>query len=102
MTPEQEVILREWEQAHYPRKKCSRLSEFDKLIRQKIDEGYTQQVVVDLLEALGCKTSHQNLSRYLKKHHSSGKKTAQVNSDNQLQSSQKSTFGELKQKMRDS
>lgn len=94
-----DAIIREWEQSHRPRKKWSRLNEFDGLIRQKIDEGYTQQAVVELLEKLGCYTSHQNLSRYLKRHHASGKKVLpQQGVDRQP----KSAFGELKQKMQES
>jgi arginine repressor len=102
MTAEQETIIKAWEETHCPQKKRSRLSEFKILISQKIDEGYTQQSVVDLLVALGCQTTHQNLSRYLKKHDSKGKKAVQFNGDNKAQSSQKSAFSELKQKMRDS
>lgn len=59
-------IIEAWEQTHRPKRSRSRLSDHDTLIRQKIDEGYTQQAVVDLLSALGCRTTHQNISRYLK------------------------------------
>jgi hypothetical protein len=59
-------IIKAWEQTHLPKRSRSRLSDYDILIHKKIEEGYTQQAVVDLLSALDCPTTHQNLSRYLK------------------------------------
>jgi predicted transcriptional regulator len=67
MYPEQEAIIKAWEQIHRPKSSRSKLRDYDTLISQKIEQGYTQQAIANLLNALGCTTSHQNLSRYLKK-----------------------------------
>lgn len=98
---DQEAIIREWEQTHTPSRSRSRLKDYDAQIRQKIDEGYTQQAVTELLAALGCKTSHQNLSKYLKKHGLSTVKV-QKNEPSSSAASLKSGFSQLKQGMRGS
>jgi transposase len=101
LNDDQEAIIREWEQTHTPSRSRSRLGNYDAQIRQKINEGYTQQAVTELLSALGCKTSHQNLSRYLKKNADSTAKI-QKNETDTSKASFKSGFSELKQGMRGS
>ncbi|MDP3587257.1 MAG: hypothetical protein Q8R58_04325 [Sulfuricurvum sp.] len=101
LNDDQEAIIREWEQTHTPSRSRSRLGNYDAQIRQKINEGYTQQAITELLSALGCKTSHQNLSRYLKKNADSTAKM-QKNETDTSKAPFKSGFSELKQGMRGS
>lgn len=99
VSTDQEAIIREWEKTHRPSKRKSCLTRFDALIREKIEAGYTQQAVAELLCSLGCSTTHQNLSRYLKKHilnHGNSKKESI-----KPVTESKSAFSDLKSKIRD-
>lgn len=96
---DKEAIIREWEKTHRPSKRKSCLNRFDTLIREKIEAGYTQQSVAELLCTLGCSTTHQNLSRYLKKHMPNRNITRQESGTST--SSSKSGFGTLKEQIRD-
>lgn len=99
LSQEQEAIIREWEKTHRPNKRKSALNRFDDLIREKIEAGYTQQSVAELLCSLGCSTTHQNLSSYLKKQmpsHNPKRKESGTSA-----SASKSSFSDLKNKIRD-
>jgi len=99
ISTDEEAIIRQWEQTHHPNTHKSRLDRYDILIREKIEAGYTQQAVAELLTALGCSTTHQNLSRYLKKHMQNRNSTRQESGTST--SSSKSGFGTLKEHIRD-
>lgn len=99
VSTDQEAIIREWEKTHRPSKHKSCLTRFDALIRKKIEAGYTQQSVAELLTSLGCSTTHQNLSRYLKKHMPNRNSMRKESST--FTSSSKSEFGTLKEQIRD-
>ncbi len=99
VSTDQEAIISEWEKTHRPSKRKSCLNRFDALIREKIEAGYTQQAVAELLCSLGCSTTHQNLSRYLKKQMPNRNSTRKESSTST--SSSKSGFGTLKEQIRD-
>jgi hypothetical protein len=95
-------IIEAWERTHRPKRSRSRLSDYDTLIRQKIEEGYTQQAVVDLLFDLDCPTTHQNLSRYLKRNpkvSSDHSKKSVEHSTNVERTRPTSGFSQMKEKM---
>lgn len=101
-------IIEAWERTHCPKHSRSRLGDHDVLICQKIDEGYTQQAVAELLSELGCPTTHQNLSRYLKRKSKEVTRPAGKSSDGTTISSTKieapkhmSDFSQIKEKMGD-
>jgi hypothetical protein len=80
------------------------LGEHDTLIIQKITEGYTQQSIAELLNALGCTTSHQNLSRYLKKRlgfSRQGSSTPARSSSKFSETAHTSGFSRIKEMMQD-
>jgi hypothetical protein len=94
-----EAIIREWEKTHRPSAHKSKLDEYDILIREKIEKGYTQQAIAELLCSLGCQTTHQNLSRYLKKH--SKKNNTSTKPSIKNDDDAKSGFSTLRQNIRD-
>ena len=61
-------IIAHWEKSHKTKKHRSRLSDYETIIREKIVSGYTQQSIAELLSRLGCMTTHQSISHYLKSH----------------------------------
>lgn len=99
LSEDHEAIIREWEKTHRPNKRKSALHMFEALILEKIEAGYTQQAVAELLCSLGCTTNHQNLSRYLKKHNANRPAVKQKSSN--TTSSSKSSFSELRNQIRD-
>jgi len=106
MNPEHEAIIKAWEQTHRPKSSRSKLRDYDMLIIQKITEGYTQQAIAELLNALGCTTSHQNLSRYLKKRLGLSKQgsttPAQSEKNKTSETTHTSGFSRIKEMMQDS
>lgn len=105
-TIDQASIIEAWEKTHKPKRSRSRLSDHDRLIRSKIDVGYTQKAIVELLSALGCITTHQNLSRYLKRTADKGKthisNTATIGTLSSESKKPISGFGEMKKNLQGS
>ena len=105
-TIDQASIIEAWEKTHKPKHSRSRLSDHDGLIRTKIEEGYTQKAIVELLDVLGCITTHQNLSRYLKRTADKGKthisKTATIGTQSSESKKPISGFGEMKKNLQGS
>jgi hypothetical protein len=61
-------LISEWKQSHSPKSQKSLLAPYHEMIISLKNEGYSLRDIVKLLEAMGAKTTFQNLSHYLKKH----------------------------------